>query len=64
MYKEGWNEAAMFSIVFGWKSSRGEVNTGVIFGGGVIPKNWGDGGTPDSSYFDPKPNTPYMTDTK
>jgi hypothetical protein len=30
----------------------------VIFGGGVIPKNRGDGVTPDSSYFDLKPNTP------
>jgi hypothetical protein len=34
------------------------VNTEVIFGGGVIPKNRGDGGAPDSSYFDLKPNTP------
>jgi hypothetical protein len=34
------------------------VNTGVIFGGGVIPKIRGDGGAPDSSYFDLKPNTP------
>jgi hypothetical protein len=34
------------------------VNTGVIFGGDVIPKNRGDGGAPDSSYFDLKPNTP------
>jgi hypothetical protein len=30
----------------------------VIFGGGVIPKNRGDGGVPDRSYFDLKPNTP------
>jgi hypothetical protein len=34
------------------------VNTGVIFGGGVIPKNRGDGVAPDSSNFDLKPNTP------
>jgi hypothetical protein len=34
------------------------MNTGVIFEGGVIPKNRGDGGAPDSSYFDLKPNTP------
>jgi hypothetical protein len=37
------------------------VNTGVIFRGGVIPKNRGDGGVTDSSYFDLKPNTPYRT---
>jgi hypothetical protein len=58
MYKEGWNEAATLSIVFGWESTGGEVNTEVIFGGGVIPKNRGDGDAPDSSYFDFKPNTP------
>jgi hypothetical protein len=29
-----------------------EVNTGVVFGGGVIPKKWGDDVAPDSSYFD------------
>jgi hypothetical protein len=57
MYKEGWNGAATFFIVFGWELSRGEVNTGVIFRGGVIPKNWGDSVAPDSSYFDLKPNT-------
>jgi hypothetical protein len=34
------------------------VNTGVIFEGGVIPKNRGDSGAPDSSYFDLKPNIP------
>jgi hypothetical protein len=34
------------------------VNTEVIFGGGVIAKNREDGGAPDSSYFDLKPNTP------
>jgi hypothetical protein len=33
------------------------VNTEVIFGGGMIPKNRGDDGAPDSSYFDIKPNT-------
>jgi hypothetical protein len=58
MYKEGWNEVTMFSIVFGWESTGGEVNNGVIFGDGVIPKNRRDGGAPDSSYFDFKPNTP------
>jgi hypothetical protein len=36
------------------------VNTGVIFGGGVIPKNRGDGDAPDSSYFNLKPNTPLV----
>jgi hypothetical protein len=39
------------------------VNTGVIFGGGVIPKNRGDDGAPDSSYFDIKPNTPQVQST-
>jgi hypothetical protein len=34
------------------------MNIGVIFGGGVIPKNRANGGAPDSSYFDLKPNTP------
>jgi hypothetical protein len=34
------------------------VNTEVIFGGGVILKIRGDGGAPDSSYFELKPNTP------
>jgi hypothetical protein len=39
------------------------VNTEVIFGGGVIPKNREDGGAPDSSYFDLKPNTPLIAKT-
>jgi hypothetical protein len=56
-YKEGWKGAATFSIVFGWESHGGEVNTGAIFGGGVIPKNRGDDVAPTSSYFDLKPNT-------
>jgi hypothetical protein len=58
MYKEGWNKATTFSIVFGWESTEGEVNTGVIFRGGVIPKNRGDDDASDSSYFDLKSNTP------
>jgi hypothetical protein len=33
------------------------MNTGVIFGDGVIPKNRGNGDAPDSSYFDLKTNT-------
>jgi hypothetical protein len=33
------------------------MNTGVIFGGGVILKNRGDGFAPASSYLDLKPNT-------
>jgi hypothetical protein len=37
------------------------MNTGVIFGGGVIQKNRGDGVAPDSSNFDLKPNTPLGT---
>jgi hypothetical protein len=36
------------------------MNTRVIFGGGVIPKNRGDGVAPDSSNFDLKPNTPLV----
>jgi hypothetical protein len=62
MYKERWNKTVTFSIVFGWESSRGEMNPGVIFGGGVIPKNRGDGVAPDSSNFDLKPNTPLMNE--
>jgi hypothetical protein len=57
MYKEGWKGAATISIVFGRESRGGEVNTGVIFCGGMIPKNRGDDVVPVSSYFDLKPNT-------
>jgi hypothetical protein len=60
MYKEVWNEADTFFIVFGWESSGGEVNTGVIFGGTVIQKIEGMISLPDSSYFDLKPNTPLV----
>jgi hypothetical protein len=33
----------------------------MIFEGGMISKNREDGGVPDSSYFDIKPNTPLNT---
>jgi hypothetical protein len=50
-----WGGHIFYSV---WlRVKRGEVNTGVIFGGGVIPKNRRDGGDLDSSYIDLKPNT-------
>lgn len=36
---------------------QGEVNSGVVFGDGVIQKNGRDGVAPDLSHFDLKPNT-------
>lgn len=48
MYKEGWKRVTTVSIVFGWESREDEANTRVIFGGGVIPKNWVDGVAPAS----------------
>ena len=45
-------------MLFEWESRSGELNTGVVFDGGVIPKNRGDGVAHASSQFDLKPNTP------
>jgi hypothetical protein len=41
-------EEAAISMMFGWGSRGGEVNTGAIFGGGVVLKNRVDGAAPAS----------------
>jgi hypothetical protein len=57
MYMDEWKGTATIFIVFGWELCRGDVNTGLVFGGGVIPKNRGDDVIPASSHFNLKPNT-------
>jgi hypothetical protein len=56
MYIVGWERAAIVSIVFGWESRRGEINIGVVFGGGVIQKIEGTVSPPLHPHFDLKPN--------
>lgn len=52
-------DSHIFYIVW-MRVTRGRVNTGAIFGGGVVLKNRGDGVVPALSYFDLKPNTSLM----
>jgi hypothetical protein len=42
MDKEGRNEVATVSVMFGWRSSRGELNPRLFFSGDAVPKKQAD----------------------